>query len=262
MTAMATASVDSALAQRLRAAAEVLLDTPTRSSMPIGAASAICFICLSTTCIGDPSPARMWLLYAALSTVLPDADDVEEALRKFELSTVDEAMHWLLDVCLSAAVVFGNPLLELQIVRDAVVVEVDFSARYNLHTGIQRVTRALLPRWNRDHDIVPVAWAPGYGMMRTLAADEADRVLRWHGGVGNEVNLSTIVRRHRLVGAGRAVELRRRPGRGSVSQCLRAARRRWPSTPATEWSRSATTAFRWSAPTWSRPPNRIGSFAT
>ncbi len=99
-------------------------------------------------------------------------------------------MHWLLDVCLNAAVVFGNPLLELQIVRDGVVVEVDFSARYNLHTGIQRVTRALLPRWNRDHDIVPVAWAPGFGMMRTLAADEADRVLRWHGGVGDETNVS------------------------------------------------------------------------
>ena len=70
-------------------------------------------------------------------------------------------MHWLLESCLGAAIDFGNPLLELRIVRDAVLVEVDFSARFNLHTGIQRVTRALLPRWDRDHAIMPVAWAPG-----------------------------------------------------------------------------------------------------
>ncbi len=192
MTVAAPLTIDSSLAQRLRAVADILLE-PDSTVGPAGS---------DWDDVGDllyrlvedvrrrPSAPRMWLLFTTISTVMPDAVDVEEALRMFELQSVDEAMHWLMEACLGAALVFGNPKLALQIVRDAVVVEVDFSARDNLHTGIQRVTRALLPRWHREHQIVPVAWAPGFGLTRTLAADEADRVLRWHGGVGDEENLS------------------------------------------------------------------------
>jgi glycosyltransferase involved in cell wall biosynthesis len=181
--------VDTALTQRLRSVAEVLLvdDTSPQSSWED---LADLLHLLVADVHRNPTPARMWLLCTAISTVMPDAVDVREALRTFELSTVDEAMHWLMELCLGTALAFGNPLLELQIVRDAVIVEVDFSARFNLHTGIQRVTRAVLPRWDRDHDVIPVAWAPGYGAFRTLAADESDRVLRWHGGPGDAANTS------------------------------------------------------------------------
>ena len=183
---------DSPLGQRIRAAAEVLLDAVPAASTPDHEWADVNELLYAV--VADvhrrPTPARIWLLCTAISTVLPDAEDVREAIRTFELATVDEAMHWLMESCLGAALDFGNPTLEVRIVRDAVVVEVDFSARFNLHTGIQRVVRALLPRWNKQHEIVPVAWAPGYGLMRTLAADEADRVLRWHGGRGDEVNRS------------------------------------------------------------------------
>ena len=194
MTTSLDSSIDAALSQRIRAVAEVLLDGPDPRESVLGADwenTAELLHLVVADVHRRLTPQRLWLLYAAVSTVFPSATDLAETRRLFELSTVDESMHWLLETCLGSALYFGNPALELRIVTDAVLVEVDFSARFNLHTGIQRVTRALLPLWNRDHEIIPVAWAPGYGGMRTLAPDESDRVLRWHGGRGDEANTST-----------------------------------------------------------------------
>jgi glycosyltransferase involved in cell wall biosynthesis len=66
----------------------------------------------------------------------------------------------------------------LLVVTDRVVVDVDHSARYDLHTGIQQVVRRTLPLWERDHPIVPVAWTDDRAIWRTLAAQERHRVLR------------------------------------------------------------------------------------
>jgi glycosyltransferase involved in cell wall biosynthesis len=75
----------------------------------------------------------------------------------------------------------GPGAQELVVVADHVLVDVDHAARYDLHTGIQQVVRRTLPIWNRDHAVLPVAWATSGGGLRTLSPSERDRVLRWGG---------------------------------------------------------------------------------
>jgi glycosyltransferase involved in cell wall biosynthesis len=64
------------------------------------------------------------------------------------------------------------------VVTDQVVVDVDHSARHDLHTGIQQVVRRTLPIWERDHPILPVAWTNDRAAWRTLTIPERQRVLR------------------------------------------------------------------------------------
>jgi glycosyltransferase involved in cell wall biosynthesis len=67
----------------------------------------------------------------------------------------------------------------LLVVADRVLVDVDHSARYELHTGIQQVVRRTLPIWNRDHAVLPVAWTVDRAGLRSLSHSETRRVLCW-----------------------------------------------------------------------------------
>jgi glycosyltransferase involved in cell wall biosynthesis len=122
---------------------------------------------------------RMWLLSVAVATILPSADDVRRGLRALELRPADEAAIWLLDEWARRTGEQGTPRRNMTIVSEQVLVDVDFTARHELHTGIQRVVRSLLPRWVRDHQILPVVWAPRFGSYRTLTSAETERLLRW-----------------------------------------------------------------------------------
>ncbi|SDI93991.1 Glycosyl transferases group 1 [Frankineae bacterium MT45] len=148
----------------------------------IWAEAAACLDGIVARLVDESDPAVVWLVIAAISTVTPDSDEVLAAQRELALLDRDEAAQWLLGTCMALAVDRGNPRMPVRIVDSGVLVEVDFSARFNLHTGIQRVVRSLVPRWDRDHDIVLVAWTPGGGAMRTLDQDESTRVLKWASG--------------------------------------------------------------------------------
>ena len=69
--------------------------------------------------------------------------------------------------------------MALKVVSDGVIVDVDHTARHDLHTGIQQVVRRLLPLWARDHDVVPVVWTEPAKAMRTLDPYEQGRALCW-----------------------------------------------------------------------------------
>jgi glycosyltransferase involved in cell wall biosynthesis len=69
------------------------------------------------------------------------------------------------------------PVGELRVVSGGVLVDVDHSARHDLHTGIQMVVRRTLPIWSRDHDIHPVAWSDDWTLWRSLSHPERHRVL-------------------------------------------------------------------------------------
>jgi glycosyltransferase involved in cell wall biosynthesis len=168
-----------ALAQRLRAAAAVLSDRPMPERHPDPARDAAVVLDLLVRQVhADLSPDRIWLLCAAVSSCLPTADDLLATLRQFELSAVPDATVWLLETCMQAART-GAPARELRVVSGGVVVDVDHTAQHDLHTGIQQVVRNAIPRWDRDHDLVLVAWIPGCGAQRALSRAERQRVLRW-----------------------------------------------------------------------------------
>jgi glycosyltransferase involved in cell wall biosynthesis len=173
MTASAITAA-SPLANRLRAAARVLFGAEPSVSDP-----GTLLDLLVRDIQRGLSAQRMWLLYIAVSTVFPTAEELRAALRAVELLDADGAALWLLDTCLAAACGVGWPDCDLEIVEDVVVVEVDFSAQHDLHTGIQRVVRSTLPHWDAEHDILATAWTPTHSALRTLEDDERARVLQW-----------------------------------------------------------------------------------
>ncbi|HEU0101306.1 MAG TPA: glycosyltransferase [Mycobacteriales bacterium] len=165
--------------QRLRAVAPALLgpDLPTVAEPAEELAELLDRMVASL--LADRAPDRVWLLMTALSGRLPTDDDVRLALRTLELSDRTTATLWLLDEALEAARAAGTAGLPLELVEGGVVVDVDHTARHDLHTGIQRVVRTTVPRWAAEHDIVEAVWTPGHHAMRRLTRQESDRVHRW-----------------------------------------------------------------------------------
>jgi glycosyltransferase involved in cell wall biosynthesis len=168
-----------ALAQRLRAVAPHILDeVPAALPEPDQDAGL-----LLTSMVGKVQASGdtrlLWLMWIALTSAFPTSDEILQARRQLEFTDVDGGVSWLLDVAYTAVLNAGTPTAEMDVVTGAVVVDVDFCATNEHHTGIQRVVRETMPRWVRDHDLQLVGWTRSHGAMRVLAPEEVDRVLRW-----------------------------------------------------------------------------------
>lgn len=174
-----TAPVLLALLQRLTAVAgalRVAVDITDRGDED---ACSLLFSALVDRVVEDEDRAPLWLLLTALSGALPDSNRLVAASRARELSDRDHFSRWLLETCHPTARQHGSAYAELDVVEGGVVVDVDFSSRNELHTGIQRVVRETVPRWAREHDLVLVAWTDAGGAMRRLSEVEQRRVLMW-----------------------------------------------------------------------------------
>lgn len=172
-----TTSVEEALRQRLEAVSPLLLGVGTQvsdTSLPLGEL----LDGLVSVAVGHPTPEQIWLLCSAVSGALPTSEQVLAGLRFFRLANVTEATIWTLEHALLSArtLVADTPF---EVVRGGVVVDVDHTARHDLHTGIQHVVRRLLPIWAKDHQLTPVAWFEPAQAIRMLSAPEYDRALRW-----------------------------------------------------------------------------------
>lgn len=130
-----------------------------------------------------PDEAALWLTMVGLSTTFPRDDELQEIRRRLRTETSADAALHLLDWSFAALADRGNPRATLRI-TDRVVVDVDFCARHDLHTGIQRVVRETVPIWDRQRAVDIVAWTGGFGGFRTLDHLERERVLRWAGPLG------------------------------------------------------------------------------
>ena len=174
-----------ALAQRLRAAADLLLGAARRDAADAGATVEERAGSLLRELVVElhvtPTTPGLWLLFTAVAAAFPVEAELVEARRVLEHATPDEAVAHLLEACYLATRNGGAPDAEMDVVVDRVVVDVDFCARNEHHTGIQRVVRETVPRWTRDHDPLLVAWTDAHGAMRPLDAPETDRVLNWYG---------------------------------------------------------------------------------
>ena len=112
--------------------------------------------------------------------VPPSTKTLKRSGAGWSSSSPVEAALALLDWAFAAMRRNGAPTARLRITGN-VVVDVDFCARQDLHTGIQRVVRETVPRWERDHDLDLVAWTGAFGAYRPLDELERTRVLRWAG---------------------------------------------------------------------------------
>jgi glycosyltransferase involved in cell wall biosynthesis len=168
-----------ALRQRLTVTADTLgLDSSTRSDDTAEATSEL-FGRLTEHVHAQPGTDGLWLLFTAMSGAMPDLDELLDCVRRRDITAAADFGRWLLEITHQAAWAKGAAEFEMDVVADSVVIDVDFSAQHNLHTGIQRVVRETVPRWCREHDITLVAWTDAGGAMRRLTEDESDRVLHW-----------------------------------------------------------------------------------
>jgi glycosyltransferase involved in cell wall biosynthesis len=183
MRAVTIPSAKECLAQRLTAAAEALLDsneTAIADQADESERASALLNALISSVHADRSPDRLWLLVVAMSGSLPTREVVEEGLRHFELADVTESAVWLLNIAMTMAVAAGSSRRRLRVVTGGVLVDVDHSARSDLHTGIQQVVRRTIPRWVEDNGAIPVAWTRGHDAYRTLTESEFARVTRWY----------------------------------------------------------------------------------
>ncbi len=129
-----------------------------------------------------PDNDRIWLLLTAVAAAYPTRGDVDRTRRKLQLSGERRAVLAVLGDTLSLAAEAGEPAASVDVVTRSVVVDVDHSAKYDLHTGIQRVSRSLMPRWIESDQVLPAAWTSHTGILRRLHPSELARVVDWEGG--------------------------------------------------------------------------------
>lgn len=169
-----------ALASRLRAVAGVILPGALTTAHPDLATDAAATLESMVAALRSrPSVEEVWLVLTAIAAAFPTRDEVDQARRALEFGDSGESAMFLLDSCLDRARTVGSPFSTIDLVVGGVVVEVDQSARFDLHTGIQQVTRNLLPFWDADHSLVPAAWTESLGCLRRLNRTETSRVLSW-----------------------------------------------------------------------------------
>jgi glycosyltransferase involved in cell wall biosynthesis len=168
-----------ALAARLRAVAAVLLAEPPNLDADPAADAATVLLALAESAVERPSNSRIWLLLSGISAAYPTRDDVDEVRRHIELSDAERTAQYLLDFGLSRVRSSGAALASVDVVTHGVLVDVDFTARHDLHTGVQRVVRQTIPLWNRTGRITAVAWTRARGALRPLDPVESTRIYHW-----------------------------------------------------------------------------------
>ncbi|RYV51369.1 glycosyltransferase [Pengzhenrongella frigida] len=170
-----------ALAQRLRAAGDVLLvESPAVDPDP--ARDAAQLLSALVGCARDSATAGpTWLLLTAVTGAYPTADDVVGLRRALELThDATDAELMVMDHMAATVSADGLPPVQIEILEGGVVVDVDFSAQNDKQTGIQRVTRRVCALWDADHSTTLLAWSADHNGHRRLTRRETLRVLR-HG---------------------------------------------------------------------------------
>ncbi len=119
----------------------------------------------------------LWLSYIAFVSEFPTDDDMFELRTRFDLDQSAAVVSWL-SLRGSKVPPTWATTAPMRLVREPFV-DVTETARYDLHTGIQRVVRGTVPRWAASHDLVLAALDRRVPVWRPLADAEADRVLRW-----------------------------------------------------------------------------------
>ena len=168
-----------ALANRLRAIAPMLIDDVPETVADPAADAARMIFALSDSAVADPTDSRIWLLLSGIAAAYPTRDEVDEARRTIELSPPEDVADYLLETGLGRIRLSGEPTAAVEVLVGRVIVDVDFTSRHDLHTGIQRVVRQTLPFWNADRQITPAAWTRNQGTLRVLDPNEATRVYDW-----------------------------------------------------------------------------------
>ncbi|GAA4686725.1 glycosyltransferase [Frondihabitans cladoniiphilus] len=169
-----------ALHAALRSRVEVVARTLSIALPPAPtAAEALEVVARRVAASADPN--EIWLLHVAITGVFPEPDDFGRLRRALVLSTPATAYLSALEGAIEAASQVFASLRSIEVVRDEVLVDVDYCARWEHNTGIQRVVRHTVPEWqgreDRPHRLV--AWTEDQTGYTSLTERQLDRVLHW-----------------------------------------------------------------------------------
>ena len=180
--------------QRLRAAAPHIIDAAVAEAFD---RPADLLAALAEKVKLEDREDVVWLLVVALTGTFPRAETVRSTRRTLRLSPDGLAAVALMKSLMD----FGSQNLdvEMDVLSDSVIVDVDFCAKYTANTGIQRVVRQTMARWDANYDIVPVAWTESAGAMRGLSEQELSRVTAWHHHVEPDYDQRVGHDEHRLI---------------------------------------------------------------
>ncbi|GAA0999378.1 glycosyltransferase [Subtercola frigoramans] len=171
---------ETALLQRLRATAAVILPQSHDEDALALRGPGVLADHLARQVRASAKVDELWLLLTALAASFPDAELVNRARRDLSLADPALSLITLLD-CISRS---GRRLRaltqQLDIVQQQAVVDVDFCARYDHNTGIQRVVRETVSLWSSSHDIVLARWTENDEIFCATDEVERRRVLEWN----------------------------------------------------------------------------------
>jgi glycosyltransferase involved in cell wall biosynthesis len=119
--------------------------------------------------------SSVWLALSVLEGRLATASEVRRAVRAIRLDGVEAAFGTRPTQVAATWLPRRRP--EVRVLRNAVLVDVDHTARTGLATGIQRVARETVKRWDAVHDLTLVGWNRTYGILRALTEAERNRAL-------------------------------------------------------------------------------------
>jgi glycosyltransferase involved in cell wall biosynthesis len=124
----------------------------------------------------DATQSSCWLALTVIGAEMPGSRDVlrlQRACRLGEgLSTLETILH-------EKGALTSSEWPDVEVISDAVVVDLDHTARDPFPTGIQRVSREAARRWVRDHEVVMIGWTEGFRAYRRLSSQECSHIL--HG---------------------------------------------------------------------------------
>ncbi len=136
---------------------------------------------LSRRIVDSRRSDEAWLLYIAVSGSFPTPHQLTNFLSLIELSATSTAMLAVLEGALAGASqrhVLGRAMV---VETERVVVDANFCATQEHNTGIQRVVRETLPKWDaQGRPMHIVAWTADSTVMREIDQYETDRVLAWN----------------------------------------------------------------------------------
>jgi glycosyltransferase involved in cell wall biosynthesis len=136
----------------------------------------------------NPGEGRLWLLFAAVAGAYPTPEQHEALRRRLAIAEPGEATPIVLDGTVGAASTAGDWDRPLRVAESAVLVDVNFCAKFVHNTGIQRVVREVMPHLVAlgGTNIELVAWTMRSGITRSLTAVERQRVVDWRAVVAGD----------------------------------------------------------------------------
>jgi glycosyltransferase involved in cell wall biosynthesis len=128
------------------------------------------------TALDSVGTQELWLALAVLTGELPEDTAVLQARRTSRLDGPLAALDEALDRC---GQLESESWPDVEVVTGRFVVDIHHTSRTEVTTGIQRVVRETVRRWDRDHDdLLHVGWTRGYRALRRLSPEEIQWALK------------------------------------------------------------------------------------